>query len=158
MGYTLTIGNAELGRGDWDYLAFVPSMVMDDAPHAPNDANPGANYRWPSYSSWLAFCDEVGLRDLFYDEETGLLRPHPGCKILTPEIQEVISTALDRYRRNHPDAVARFDAPSGRGIVADLTEPPQYPPSDYALARLEWLDWWVRWAIANCEHPAIHNT
>jgi hypothetical protein len=28
---------------------------------------------------------------------------------------------------------------------------------DYMLARLIWLDWWMRWALENCETPAIEN-
>ena len=33
--------------------------------------------------------------------------------------------------------------------------PPRY---DYHLARLIWLEYWMQWAVKNCDTPAIWNT
>ena len=77
MGYTLTIGEAKPcppdpsdepgGSFTWD----VDEMSHDDAPRAPNDANPGANFRWPSYGVWADFARDVGLYDIGISTGTG---------------------------------------------------------------------------------------
>lgn len=100
------------------------------------------NVRWPSYGGWKDFAVEVGLDELFFDEEHGLMRPHPGCAVLREHHESAIALALAAYRVRYPHAVAGFDGSD----------------EDGALARLEWLWWWVRWALDNCERPAIYNS
>ena len=164
MGYTIKIGQAEPSNDHVTYEAHeygfeVASLELPDAPRHAGDVNPGKNERWPSYSVWTDFTKEVGLHELFYNDDGGLVRPHPGVIVLRPEHGATIRGALEAYRLKHPGAVARFDVfPPGTSAVEEFTAPAQHPSCDYALARLEWLSWWVDWALANCSRPAIENS
>lgn len=153
MGYTFTIGNAkpQHHKDDFPYLSAewdVEGMTHPDAPTFPNDEMTGnSNQRSPSYSVWSQFCREVGLSSIFYDERGHLLGNHPGCYGLTPEMVAEVSAALARWK-------AKATLPPGFEKEWGYNGPPNY---DYQLARLTWLDWWCRWAIENCETPAIAN-
>lgn len=154
MGYTIKIGQAEPAEVDSDtheYEFSVVDLVLPEAPAAPGDVNPHANYRWPSYSVWAEFCRNVGLYELFYADDGGLIRPHPGVVVLREHHAETIAGALRAHRAKYPSAIARFEEDNFR-------TPPQFDTCDYSLARLEWLDWWVRWTLKNCSRPAIANS
>jgi hypothetical protein len=128
-------------------------MERDDAPKIVNDPTGKSNLRRPSYTSWMTMCDESGLRDLFYNPKHGLFRPHPGTKRLTKDHADRIRTALENYRAAHPTAKPGFEGVAGcdGDVLLD------YEP-DGTLGRLIWLDWWVDWAVNNCEFPVIHNS
>src|SRR5439155_19741432 len=122
------------------------------APTFPNDKMTGnSNNRHPSYSGWSHFCDVTGLSDLFFDRETGLMREHAGLQPLKPEHALVIDQALRKWREAHPCTVPGFEDwnPLDRTYTETGVDP--------ILARLMWLDWWVKWALKNCEMPAMRN-
>jgi hypothetical protein len=152
MGYTFKIGNAvsEFDKSNFPHLSAewdVMSVTHPDAPTFPNDEMTGnSSERSPSYSTWAEFCRETGIFSLFYDERGHLHGGHPGCIGITPEMAAEVAQALERRR-------AKASLPPGfEGW--DYQGPARY---DYNLARLIWLDWWMRWAIENCETPAIAN-
>lgn len=155
MGYTLTIGNARPAKPDADDTGYRWEIAplaapVPDAPRHPNDTNPGAPFRWPSYSAWADFTRATGLDDLFYSRDGGLLASHPGIARLTAAHRATIDAALVAYRAAHPGAVAGFSADYGDTDPASLV--------NAQLARLEWLAFWVGWALGNCEHPAFGNS
>ncbi len=133
------------------YDPMVKEIHQPDAPTFPNDEmTKNSNGRHPGYSQWGEFCDEVGLRDLFFNRETGLMREHPGHTALHVEHALAIEQALNRWKARHPDAQPGFDEFHwGNDYVSNGLDP--------ILARLVWLDWWVKWALKNCENPAIYN-
>ncbi len=153
MGYTFTIGNAvpRFSKDDFPHLSAgwkVERTRHDDAPTFPNDEMTGdGNDRSPSYSVWADFCREAGIYALFFDDRGHLHAGHPGCIGIDDEFAETVRSALAMYRTK-------------------ATLPPGFEPwdyngkqrHDYTLARLIWLDWWVHWALENCETPAIENT
>lgn len=147
MGYTIIIGNAELERTEDNYLVCVNGRTAEGAPNFPGDdvgAGGGVNERWPSYSAWAEFLRQVGLYELFMNDEDGLMRDHPGCKPITDAHVQQIESALKSYKAAHPNAVPMFNA--------------ALPiPENGWLLRLGWLAWWCRWAVDNCENPAIYN-
>jgi hypothetical protein len=153
MGYTFTIGNAvpRHDKSDFPHLWAewkVQKASHPEAPTFPNDAmTSNGNARSPSYGVWSEFCREVGLYDFFYDSRGNLHAGHPGCIGLTKEDADAISAALTRYR-------AKAKLPPGFEGWG-YKGPDRY---DAWLARLIWLDWWTRWAVENCETPAIQNT
>ena len=153
MGYTLKIGNAvpKFHKDDFPYLSAeweVEGMTHADAPTFPRDEMTGnSNGRSPSYSVWSEFCREVGIYEVFYDERGRLHAGHPGCIGLTQENADVIGAALAKWQEK---------ATLPPGFEDWHYEGPT--THDYQLARLMWLDWWVRWALENCETPAIGNT
>lgn len=146
MAYEIYIG--EWNRGATaDEEGCTPQDVslieIDGAPTCAGDEMTGcSNRRQPSYGVWDRFCRATGVYALFFDPRKGLMREHPGTASLTKGHAKEIAAALARYRANHPDAQPTFES-------AD--------EHDHHLARLIWLDWWVRWALANCRQPAIHN-
>lgn len=154
MGYTFTVGNAipKCHKDDFPYLAAgweVEGARNDDAPVFPGDEMTGnSNSRSPSYTVWSDFARATGLYQFFYDERGHLHAGHPGCRGLTPEDAGIVSAALAKYQ-------AQATLPPGFESDWLYKGPANF---DYHLARLIWLDWWVRWAVANCETPAIENT
>lgn len=163
MGYTIIIGNAELERTEDNYRVRVNGRTADGAPNFPGDdvgAGTGVNERWPSYSAWAEFLRNVGLYDMFIDKEEGLMRDHPGCKPITVTHVEDIEAALKAYKAAHPDAVPMFVVRrEGEDFIEHLRRSErEHIPSNGWLLRLEWLAWWCRWAVTNCENPAIYNS
>jgi len=154
MGYTFTIGNAkpEFSKDDFPYLSAgwsVERTSHPDAPTFPGDEMTGnGNDRSPSYSVWADFCRDVGLYDLFFTSRGHLHAGHPGCVGIDAEFAGKVSEALSLRK-------ATATLPPGFEVDWGYDGPPNY---DYHLARLIWLDWWCRWAVENCETPAIENT
>lgn len=165
MGYTIRIGNGVLTSCWEDEYEYSPSAywyvegeVLDDAPYS-SDLTGKSNERSPSYTGWSDFVDEAGLRNLFYNsEKTGLMDHHPGIARLTKTHARIIRTALEDYRLAHPNAVASFcECKSCEGPWSK-SEEPHNPNADGTLVRLTWLDFWVNWAVENCERPGIYNS
>jgi hypothetical protein len=127
MSYALTIGEAQIEADpEFGHVGItVDRLVLPDAPM--NSSNNRSNTILPAYLVWDNFCTQTGMQDLFYDDDTGLLRPHPGVKLLTG------------------DHLAAFKA---------ATIPPD---DEWSRKRIEWLIWWTEWALANCKVPVFEN-
>ena len=168
MGYSIYIGNGHLTpvedeeyttpysriiKGTLCYFDMhVEEVTQPDAPEFPNDEMTGkSNGRHPSYSQWGEFCRIAGLEDLFFNEQTGLMREHPGFAVLEEEHLIVTSYAVSQWMEAHPDAVAGFEAFSWNDDAPVVG----YDP---ILARLLWLDYWMNWAFENCEHAGVYNS
>jgi hypothetical protein len=154
MGYNITVGNA-VPKHSKKYFPHlyasweVEGTALDDAPTFPGDEMTGnGNERSPSYSVWADFARVTGLYDFFYDERGHLHAGHPGCIGISKEDADLVTVALARYR-------AKSTLPPGFEKDWKYQGPPNY---DGHLARLIWLEWWMRWAIENCKTPAIQNT
>lgn len=155
MGYTFRVGNAipKHGKTDFPHLSAsweVEPATHPEAPTFPNDEMTGSgNARSPSYTVWSDFCRQTGIYQLFYNYRGHLHAGHPGCQGITQEDGETIALALKHYRNKAalPAGFQGWDWRDGDPITHDAH-----------LARLIWLDWWVQWALKNCETPAIENT
>jgi hypothetical protein len=154
MGYTFKIGNAEpkFDKSDFPHLSAgwdVKGASSADAPTFPNDEmTSNTSERSPSYSVWADFCRHVGIYDLFFDDGGRLHAGHPGCIGITKEDADRVTAALSTYQ-------AKATLPPGfEGWHYREGDPVH---SDAHLARLIWLEWWMRWALENCETPAIAN-
>ena len=149
MGYDITIGEARMqfpeaseAEEGVEPRIIAARTTHPDAPVFEGDGLTGnGNDRHPSYSGWSNFCGAAGLSDFFFDKSVGLMREHPGVAMLTQTHHARVLGALIGYRERNPGAVPGF---GGSG--------------DGTLARLVWLEWWVRWALANCKVPAMRNT
>lgn len=153
MGYTFTIGNAIPVHDKTDFPYLTASWEVEPtcdalAPTFINDTMTGnSNVRSPSYSVWSNFCHATGLYEFFFTPDGHLHAGHPGCCGITKEDVKTVTTALNRYQH------AAVLPPGFEKI--EYNGPPNY---DYHLARLMWLEWWMRWAVEHCETPAIQNT
>lgn len=153
MGYSITIGNAIPKHSKEDFPELycsweVERVLLENAPSFTNDVSGKSNSRSPSYTVWDDFCKIVGIHDLFFKEYEGLMAHHPGCVGITKEDADIVSAALAKYKLT-------ATLPPGFEEGWNYQGPANY---DYALARLIWLDWWMRWAVENCETPAIQNS
>lgn len=163
MGYTLSIGNATVESGNDDGELWtrwtVAGATHPDAPVFPNDELTGnSNVRSPSYTGWHDFARDTGLDRMFYDKDEGMLKNHPGCVPLVEADHTDVLAALQRWK-------AKADKPPGfAGLDKFNEETQKWEPSadegryDHTLARLMWLEWWIRWALDNCATPAFENT
>lgn len=162
MGYNFTIGNAvpEFRNEDGELSArwVVEGASSDDAPTFPNDdATGNGNGRSPSYSVWADFCRDTGLYDLFYDERGHLHAGHPGCVMLKRSDLERVKEARDEWQKKAtlPPGFAGYPEFNKEKQEWEHADDGKY---DGALARLIWMEWWMAWALDNCETPAIQNT
>lgn len=140
MGYTISIGELiEVTDEDGYTYSDVKDERHENAP-AFDEPTDYTNSRWPSYTQWSKAMESVGLYRLFYAEPGGLIRPHPGCVALTLDHKMQIDEADQNYRAQYPNARAGYG-----------------PTQDPNLVRLEWLKYWVDWALENCQRPVIVN-
>lgn len=144
MGYTIRIGQVSVGAGEDGQLRLaVREDRIHSAPHFERGVtSSGHNALSATYGAWGDFCAETGLRDLFFDEERGLMREHPGCFKLKAEHLERVQAVLIAWRAEHSGAVPRFETSS----------------TEAHFARLVWLEWWMRYALETCSIPAISNS
>lgn len=153
MAYSIYIGEARLepankypGIHYTHYDIDVEETELPDAPVWPNpdgvwgDISGKSNGRHPGYSQMSAWARTAGVYEVWFDKRNGLLSLHPGCAVLRPVHLDAHIEALEQWKREHPEA-----------------EPGWQEGEDAILARLIWYGWWMRWALDNCEHPAVCN-
>jgi len=160
MSYTITIGNAKIEAG-YEYREFyahwdVPEKTDLKAPSYPNDDLSNCrNTRHPSYCAWSDFCTEVGLHDLFFNKETGLMREHPGIQLLTEEHLTAFELALHMRSKQNKLPPGSWCDPQLIGLNSNTTFTKDN--CDYHKVRLEWLIYWTKKALEG-PMPAIHNS
>jgi hypothetical protein len=99
--------------------------------------------------------DFIGLSDLMYNNEHGLLRSHPGCFPLTKAHKKAIDEARKNFYKKYPNCKPGYEP--GKDIF--LTDPdPSWPIQNSYATRLEWLKFWVDWALKNCSQPVFYNS
>jgi hypothetical protein len=168
MSYDIYIGEAALDvpsaedrNESWgNYLnVSVAPLTLPEAPSFPGDGPGHENHRHPGYGQWSEFLQRVGLYELFFESDSGLMRRHPGASLLRQSDADAIRAALDRWRSIHPGTVPGWCECVGCRPYRrpEAEAPPHDANLDPNLARLIWLDWWVGWALANCKVPAIRN-
>lgn len=132
MGYTIKIGNAtpQFDKECFPELWAQWKVELVEHPDAPSFGEPTdrENQRWPSYTGWEYFLDGTDLKDWW--EKVG--NSHPGIYGLTLEDRILITEKLNTYTKTEEE--------------------------DWNYNRLVWLEYWVRWAVENCETPAIENS
>ena len=147
MGYTLIIGepHVEIDK-EINYASIeVKDVKIKEAPSfgEPTDCT---NSRWPSYTGWSDFCRFVGLYDMFFDKEYGLIYEHPGVAPVLPIHKEKIEKAMIQFKKDYPNSIAGY------------SDKHDWPESNGYLARLEWLKYWIDWSLINCKQPVFKNT
>lgn len=147
MGYSITIGELEVIKQpddgiESDCLSFSAKHVRHDGAPAFGDPTDYTNSRWPAYGVWEDALRQFKLADTFYTDRGNLIGGHPGVRLVTKDLADTVSMALSLYRLNHPEVN------------------PAHNVSDEAsnLARVVWLDYWLRWALENCETPVVANS
>ena len=168
MGYNLTIGNAILRYSADDLYLRIGAEVVEH----PDDRYTGkSNSRSPSYTAWNDFCREAGIHEMFYGKgwdrddlryrncsddfhrETPLLVEHPGTQPLCRGDLEFVRAARIRREQSNdgrPPGFWECSNETGWVEVDNGTDP--------TLARLLWLEFWIGWALDNCDIPVLANS
>jgi hypothetical protein len=169
MGYTLKIGEAVLDfEKEESYLTINAKTVKLETAPAFGEPTDHSNTRWPSYSSWDEFCQSIDIHDIMFDAnfnhnniEGCLLQDHPGHAVITQEHIEYIESRIDSYKKKNPTHIAQY-RPLKPGIKKepfnkeeDYINDPMY---DGNLCRAEWLIYWLKWTVDNCEIPIFYNS
>jgi hypothetical protein len=169
MGYSLTIGEAELKNIGNEIKIIARKEKHSNAP-AFGEPTDFTNERWPSYSSWESFTNEMELGELMTGDEPikwegeeyyPLICEHPGITVITRYHFAMIKRKIKAYKEKYPDHIAQYP-PAKEGIE----KAPFYRSEDYVddpiydgnLCRAEWLIYWIGWALQNCENPIFVNT
>lgn len=159
MGYTLIIGEFEPAFNYDGLESYISNDVraekLDNAP-AYGEPTDYTNGRWPSYSSWAAAMRFTGLYDIMFNESTGLIREHPGCFPLVKEHKEIIDKAYAEYYSKYPNCKAGYSPKLNE--EKRIFEDPDWPICNNHATRLEWLKFWVDWALTNCKRPVFYNS
>lgn len=129
MGFNFKIGQLTQSIEEGETIYDVQEVRLDNAP-ADGSPTDYTNARWPSYSAWHEFTNATALHMLFGHKVGELIPEHPGYAMLTKRHQVMINTAYAR-----------------KGTI----------PEEHH-GRLEWLKFWVDWALANCKEPAFVNS
>ena len=153
MGYTLKIGNAVIATYDDSISIEVESVENNDAP-AFGEPTDHTNSRWPSYSSWGNFCEALDLEEVMFGDDnyfyvgdeqyTPLIDEHPGHTRIMEVHYTFVESKVKEYKEKNPDNFAKYDEND--------------PLADGNLCRAEWLLYWMRWALDNCEAPVFTNS
>lgn len=175
MGYTLIIGEAELLYNEDLVRVDCSPVKRDDAP-AYGEPTDYQSQRWPSYSSWADAMEKLGMMDVMFNCRNGgkgyfvhegetrspLLEVHPGETPITKEHVEEVENLLAAYKAKNPTHRAEYPPPKlgATPIMGDIYREEDYVDDqryDSALCRGEWLAYWLRWAVENCEQPVFVN-
>jgi hypothetical protein len=140
MGYGLSIGEATI---EWNTDCVRIGCATERRDNAPAFGEPTdySNQRWPSYTSWSNAMSALGLMDVMFDERNG------GCSDFEFKWNDKWLIPL---LATHPGAT-----PITKEHVAYVEEKlAAYSEESYDG---EWLLYWLRWAVENCENPVFVN-
>lgn len=173
MGYTLTFGNFTVVPAPQDRYAHVTASLdkfPEDAPYCSIGNGERANFTWPSYSAWTSFTERYDLYDVFFGEKRdgmwyaddhcyeGLLSRHPGAFEITPGHLLKFEEAYLNAPMTYEEAVIEYEAYLNLSrdekdeVLAKDLEPV------FDTLRLNWLVYWTRWCLENCEYPTFANS
>jgi len=176
MGYNLTIGKKienpnlndiledmiddEYSREEALFsLESIKYIAKDnDSKNAPAFGEPTdyTNQRWPSYTSWYVFCKSVDIYNIFYTESGHLKGDHPGYFEITKEISDELESKYKRFQMQYKKAKSTFDKshPNHDKLIYISGERNQMDQNG-ALARFEWLMYWVRDGVSKFPNELI---
>jgi hypothetical protein len=178
MGYTLKIGEAVI-RWDRESVKIDCGITRNGDAPAFGEPTDYESQRWPSYTSWCLVIKALGMSHVMFDSRNGgpgefekngktcypLICQHPGAMPITIEHAEEVEACLTAYKAAHPGHTAQYPPPKpgAKPLIdgsdfykeEDLSDDPTY---DGNLVRGEWLAYWLRWAVENCNQPVFVNS
>lgn len=147
MGYSITIGELHVDKYpddgiESDCISFSAKGVHHESAPAFGEPTDFTNSRWPSYSAWSNFLEYAGLYDAFFCNGR-LIGGHPGVRLVTKDMLELIQQSKLRMESANPPPVATME---------------NYTEKNGYYCRIIWLEYWCKWALENCETPVIANS
>lgn len=168
MGYNIKIGELKTssdyendGTIEGSYACVSGDCVDVENENAPDlghgDISGKSNSRHPSYSAWAEFCRVADITKVFYEKNSynnwAMRGGHPGITPLTKEHLKTIRRAKKHYLLAHPNAICP--------TMQSCADPRSWDCGcvvDWTLGRLNWLEFWMSWALTNCKQPIIYNS
>ena len=159
MTLDITIGNAEIVFWEFEadecseYKLTVHSMELPDAPTFPHDnLTQNTNYRSMGYGAARSF-----------EERTGYTFPAVGVHRITNLSLIEVQLKLAAYKEKVGDKVPGWvdnyatteDGDRVRKSQSQIDEETENSNMSGNLARLMWMEWWMKWALENCGYPAM---
>ena len=143
MGYSITIGNAEIYNLPEELFAeyritevqtpYSCSLITID-----NMYCRGSNMRM-GYIQYHAMLEKTGLVEVLTNED--LDNEAKALIRVTPEMWQSVGSSIHAHRERYPSSVCL------------LNEGGLTPNS--ILARLLWFEYWINWSLKNCKLPGI---
>jgi len=150
MGYNLEIGELEVefdteyGRESTIDLRVKVERGRKEPFLNVGEPTDGTNMRWPSYTSWANFAKSADLYEFFFDDCEGLIRQHPATYPLCEEHRKIVNEKYEAFKKKYPKAIASYEDEDNE--------------ANGILVRLEWLKYWINWALDNCDKPVFYNS
>jgi len=150
MGYNIKIGELEVtfstedGRESVVELNAKTEDEREESFLNVGEPTDGTNMRWPTYTSWANFAEKADLYEFFFDDCEGLIRQHPAVYPLCEEHRQIVNEKYRSFKKKYPESIPSYE----------------YEDNEVngALVRLEWLKYWINWALDNCEKPVFCNS
>lgn len=128
-----------------------------------------SNDRSPSYTAWADFCERSGLKDVFYEEDFQrsqvrgkkayeMRGGHPGAVPLTQYHLQRVRDAKRKWLKAHPGAKCPSSTPCSLTAEEKKAGKLCTCEVDWTLGRLDWLEFWMEWALKNCKKPIVFNS
>ena len=155
MPIRITIGNAELEYRQTDSHVgiTVNEITCDDAPDFTDKSNNMQMsylecHDWIRGAGVISYMNGIDLDisptdNSFADsgrDSDGIIEIHPCQVTIDQRDVDFWHGKVKAYRAMNPDVQPGFDN-----------------TRDYILARMMWFEFWVQWAVKNCEMPVIAN-
>lgn len=163
MSYTIRIGEAcvvdleDDDESSGSLWVEVGEVKHPEAPTFPGDEMTGnSNDRSPSYLGWSQFLEKCGLHYMFFNKADGLMQDHPGCVSLKQRHLDQVREAKVEWVRKHPGTIPGWCV-CVECRPFEKRAPAHNPNLDHVLARLQWMEYWMAWALKNCAKPALYN-
>ena len=80
---------------------------------------------------------------------------HPGCIPLSEKHKEIVDKAYKDFYEKYPNAKAGY---SQKQLEDSVGKDKDWPDENIWAARLEWLKFWIDWALENCDKPVFYNS
>lgn len=158
MGIDFRIGQAYINT-EYDEAAISVERVDKTLIEGIGNLTPTDNYMHMAYSTFSEFIELTGTKELF----DKLVPEHPYKLLLKENHLVELDKAIDNFRFNNPNVVARFAKELKEG---DEGYDPRKPETwfakdatfeDSCLARLLMFRHWIRWTLDNCSIPMFQN-
>lgn len=148
MSWSITIGELHTYKEDGQTFTEALPAEHPDAP-AYNEPTDGTNSRWPSYTGWARFCEFAGLNFAPFNG----MHDGYGYYMINAATVKIFDLCYETFYQFHPNAKPGFSPKlQNPKIISD----PDWPEENNHAARLEWLKYWLHWAMKNCKNPIIH--
>lgn len=156
MSYNIKIGEpyVSIDKDDNIVTIEVEEVKLECAP-AIGESTDYINQQRSGYSAWSETTRFIGLYDLFFDENSGLMKDHPGIMPLNVNHKKKIDFAYEKFYEKYPNAKPGFSPKIH--CSKNIFEDADWPDENVYAVWLEWLKFWINWALTNCENPVFKN-